>query len=209
MFEHLNRLLEGYGYFAVAGTIALESLGLPLPGEAALIAASIYAATTHRLEIWYVVLACGAGAAVGGIAAYWIGRSAGTWVIVRYGKHVGLTERRMNIAQYVFRRHGALIVFFGRFVAVLRSIAALLAGANRMQWVEFVVFSSAGAVAWAAVYGFTAFYFTNEVKRLSGPVGMGVGILAGLAVVGGLVWAHMHGDELEKKAAKAVKARGG
>ena len=209
MFEHLNRLLEGYGYFAVAGTIALESLGLPLPGEAALIAAAIYAATTHRLEIWYVILACAAGAAVGGIAAYWIGRSVGTWVLVHYGKHVGLTQRRMNIAEYVFRRHGALIVFFGRFVAVVRSIAALLAGANHMLWIEFVIFNSVGALVWAALYGFTAFYFTNEVKRLSGPVGMAVGILAALIVVGGGIWAHLHGDELEKKAAKAVKARGG
>jgi membrane protein DedA with SNARE-associated domain len=209
MFEHLNKLLEGYGYFAVAGTIALESLGLPLPGEAALIAAAIYAATTHKLVIWYVVLSCTGGAAVGGIAAYWIGRSVGTWALMRYGKHVGLTERRMMIAEYVFRRHGVLIIFFGRFVAVARSIAALLAGANHMQWMEFVIVNCVGAVVWSALYGFTAFYFTNEVKKLSGPVGLGVGIFAAVLVVGGGIWAHYHSDELEKKAAKAVKAKGG
>jgi membrane protein DedA with SNARE-associated domain len=209
MFEHLNKLLEGYGYFAVAGTIALESLGLPLPGEAALIAAAIYAATTHKLVIWYVVLSCAGGAAVGGIAAYWIGRSVGTWALMRYGKHVGLTERRMMIAEYVFRRHGVLIIFFGRFVAVVRSIAALLAGANHMQWMEFVVVNCVGAVVWSALYGFTAFYFTNEVKKLSGPVGLGVGILAAVVVVAGGIWAHYHSGELEKKAAKAVKAKRG
>jgi membrane protein DedA with SNARE-associated domain len=128
---------------------------------------------------------------------------------VRYGKHIGLTERRMTIAQYVFRRRGALIVFFGRFVAVLRSIVALLAGANRMQWAAFVVFNSAGAVVWAALYGFTAFYFTNQVKRLSGPVGTVVAILAAVIVVAAAIWAHFHRDELEKKAAEVVKARGG
>jgi len=157
-----------------------------------LIAAAIYAATTHKLVIWYVVLSCTGGAAVGGIAAYWIGRSVGTWALMRYGKHVGLTERRMMIAEYVFRRHGVLIIFFGRFVAVARSIAALLAGANHMQWMEFVIVNCVGAVVWSALYGFTAFYFTNEVKKLSGPVGLGVGIFAAVLVVLGFITNRMN-----------------
>ena len=77
-----------------------------------------------------------------------------------------------------------------------------------MQWGAFVVFNSAGAVVWAALYRFTAFYFTNQVKRLSGPVGTAVGILAAVVVVAAAIWAHFHRDELEKKAAEAVLALG-
>jgi membrane protein DedA with SNARE-associated domain len=205
MFEHLNHWLAGYGYAVVAVTIGLESLGLPLPGEAALIAAAIYAATTHKLQIWYVVLACAGGAALGGIAAYWIGHKLGYWLLQRYGKHIGFTQRRMGIAQYVFRRHGAAIVFFGRFVAVLRSLAALLAGANHMRWLVFLICNTASAVIWAALYGFTAFYFTNAVKRFSGPVGLGVGICAAVIIVAGVFWAHANEDKLEKKAEELAK----
>jgi membrane protein DedA with SNARE-associated domain len=190
VFEALTRAISGYGYFAVAATVALESLGLPLPGEATLVAAAIFSATTHRLTIWWVVAACAAGAMVGSIAAYWIGRKLGFWLLRRYGKYVGFTGRRLKLAQYIFRRHGSAIVFLGRFVAVLRSLAALLAGANHMPWMRFVVFNSAGAVLWAAIYGFGAYYFANEVKRLSGPVGTGAGIAAGVVIVAGLVWMH-------------------
>jgi membrane protein DedA with SNARE-associated domain len=205
MFDELAKLLAGYGYWAVAATIALESLGLPLPGEAALVGAAIYAATEHKLNIIYIVLSCAAGAAIGSIAAYWVGRVLGMWLLRRYGKKVGVTSRRLRLAQYVFHRHGWAIVFFARFVAVLRSLAALLAGANHMRWIPFVLFNSAGAAVWAALYGFGAFYFANEVKRLSGPVGLGVGITAGVLIVAGIVWMHMHEEELEKKAEKAVR----
>ena len=205
MMEEITRLVSLYGYWAVAGTIALESLGLPLPGEAVLVAAAIYAATAHRLNIFYVILSCVAGAAVGGIAAYWIGRFLGIWLLRRYGRKAGVTSRRLRLAQYLFRRHGRAIVFFARFVAVLRSLAALLAGANHMRWTPFIVFNTAGAVVWSALYGFGAFYFANEVKKLSGPVGTGVAITAGVVIVAGLVWAHLHEDELEKKADQFVR----
>jgi membrane protein DedA with SNARE-associated domain len=205
VFESLTKVISGYGYIAVAATIALESLGLPLPGEAALITASVYAATTHKLTIWWVVAVCAAGATVGSIAAYGIGRKLGFWLLRRYGKHVGFTDRRLKLAQFVFHRHGPAIIFFGRFVAVLRSLAALLAGANHMPWMRFVVFNAAGAVLWAAIYGFGAYYFADEVKRLSGPVGEGVGIAAGVIVVAGLVWMHRHEDELEEKADRAMQ----
>ena len=201
MFEALTKAISGYGYFAVAATVALESLGLPLPGEAALIGAAIFAATTHRLTIWWVIAACAAGATVGSIAAYWIGRKLGFWLLQRYGNYVGFTARRLKLTQNIFRRHGPEIVFLGRFVAMLRSLVGLLAGANQMPWMRFAVFNSAGAALWAAIYGFGAYYFANEVKRLSGPVGTGAGIAAGVVIVAGLVWMHRHENELEKKAA--------
>ncbi len=113
------------------------------------------------------------------------GDPLGTWVLVRYGKHVGLTERRMKIAQYVFRRHGALIVFFGRFVAVLRSIAALLAGANRMQWVEFVVFNCGGRGGVVGAVWIHRVLFHQSGEEVVGAGGDGRGDFGGGCCGGG------------------------
>jgi membrane protein DedA with SNARE-associated domain len=118
-------LIAPYGYWTVGGIIALESMGLPLPGEATLVAAAVYAATTHHLNIWLVIAAAATGAIVGDNIGYWIGREIGYPLLLRYGHYVYLTEARIKLGQYLFFRHGGKIVFFGRFVAVLRALAAI------------------------------------------------------------------------------------
>ena len=117
-------LLTKYGSFAVAGVVCLESMGLPLPGEAILIAAAIYAGKTGGLNIVEVIAATAAGAIVGDNIGYWIGREIGFPVLLRYGRYIGLTEPRIKLGQYLFMQHGGKIVFFGRFVALLRALAA-------------------------------------------------------------------------------------
>lgn len=206
MMQQVAHWLAGYGYLAVGVTIALESLGLPLPGEAALIAVATYAATTHRLDIWLIFAACAAGATLGSTAGYVVGRKLGYWALLRYGRHVGVTERRMKIAQLMFRGYGGAIICIGRFLAVFRSLAALFAGANHMPWPRFLGFNAAGAILWAALYGFGTFYFANEVKQLSTPIALGAGVVAAIAIVVGLIWAHGHEAELEEQAQHALEA---
>lgn len=198
--------LASHGYLAVGTTIALESLGLPLPGEAAVIAIAAYAATTHRLDIWWIFAACAAGAVLGSSAGYGIGRKLGYWVLLHYGRYVGVTQRRMRIAQLLFRRFGGAIIFFARFVAVFRSLAALFAGAYRMGWLRFTIFNAAGGIVWSAVFGFGAYYFTNEVKRWSGTVSLSAGIVAAIAIIGGLIWTHGHEGEFEERAKDALES---
>lgn len=206
LVETITHWLASHGYLAVGTTIALESLGLPLPGEAAVVAIAAYAATTHRLDIWWVFAACAAGAALGSTAGYGIGRKLGYWLLLRYGRHVGVTKRRMRIAQLLFHRFGGAIVFFGRFVAVFRSLTALFAGAYRMGWLRFTLFNIAGATVWSAVFGFGTYYFADEVKRWSGTVTLGAGIVAGIAIIGGLIWTHGHEGELEERAKDALES---
>jgi membrane protein DedA with SNARE-associated domain len=198
-----EHLLTAYGYFAVTAIIGLESLGLPLPGETILIAASAYAAARHGLNIAGVVLAAIAGATIGGLVAFWLGHKFGSALLARYGRYVGLTTRRIKLSQYLFQRHGGKVIFFGRFVALLRSLAALLGGINRMQWPRFLLFNALGAIAWAGVYGFGTYLFATEVKRFAAPVSIGLGVLAGAALVAGLIWAKRHESELEKRVASA------
>jgi membrane protein DedA with SNARE-associated domain len=197
----IDHFVSVYGYFAVMAMIGLESLALPLPGETVLIAASIYAAAGHGLNIWGVVLAAIAGALIGSVVAFWLGHKFGPVLLSRYGRYVGITTRRIKLSEYLFWRHGGKIIFFSRFVALLRSLAGLLAGVNRMEWRSFLLFNALGAIAWAGFYGFGAFLFATEVKQLAAPVSIGLGIAAGIAIIAGLVWAKRHELELEKRAA--------
>src|SRR5262245_60452244 len=159
-------LITKYGSFAVAGVVCLESMGLPLPGEAMLIAAAIYAGKTGGLGIVEVIAAASIGAIVGDNIGYWIGRQFGFPILVRYGHYVGLTEPRIKVGQYLFMQHGGKIVFFGRFVALLRVLAALLAGVNRMSWPRFFVANAAGAILWATIFGTGAYLLGENIEHL-------------------------------------------
>src|SRR5574340_1316643 len=106
-------LLHEYGYLALALVVGLESLGLPLPGEGLLIAAALYAGTTHQMNTYLVIAAAAAGAIGGQIAGYWIGRRLGTRVLRRYGPSFGLPIRRLALGRLLFRRHGIKLVIVG------------------------------------------------------------------------------------------------
>jgi membrane protein DedA with SNARE-associated domain len=166
----LPHLIALYGIWVVAALVALESMGLPVPGETTLIGAALYAGTTHELNIVAVVAAAAAGAMIGDNVGFWLGREFGYRLLLRYGRRLGMTERKIKLGQYLFLRHGGKVVFWGRFVAVLRALAAFLAGANRMNWRHFLLCNAAGGIVWAAVYGFGAYYLGREIHRLSTPV---------------------------------------
>ena len=136
-------LITKFGYLAVAAIVGLESVGLPLPGEATLITAAVYAGTTQQLNIWLVIASAVAGAVVGDNVGFWLGRELGFRLLIRYGSHVGLNEGRIKVGQYLFQLHGGKIVLFGRFFPVLRIWAAVLAGVNQMAWPKFVLFNAA------------------------------------------------------------------
>ena len=106
-----------------------------------------------------------------------VGRRYGLPFVARYGKAVGLDERRLRFGQHMFAKHGAKIVFFGRFVAILRIFAALLAGVNRYSWRSFLIFNAAGGIVWATLFGIGGYVFGDAMQRVAGPVG-----IIGLAV---------------------------
>jgi len=202
--DQLPDLLARYGYIAIAAIIMLESMGLPLPGETTLVTASIYAGTTHNLSIWLVILAAVAGAVIGDNIGYWVGEKLGYRILLRYGARLGITERKIKLGQYLFMRHGGKVVFFGRFVAVLRVLAAFLAGVNCMHWTRFFLANLSGAILWAALFGFGAFFFGKAIHRVTGPVSLAA---IGIAVVGILIAAMIarrHESQLEDEAEKAM-----
>ena len=187
-FQSLDTLFGEYGYPVVFLCVMLESIGLPLPGESLMIAAAIYAATTHHLDIYWLVPAAAAGAIVGDQIGYFIGRSIGFRVLARWGRKIGLTDERLELGRFLFRKYGGAVVFFGRFVAILRTFAALLAGANRMQWHTFLLWNSLGGIFWTALYGFGAYFLGDTVKRISGPAGIGMAIVGGSVLIAGFIF---------------------
>jgi len=188
--------IADYGYWAVLVLVGLESMGLPLPGETALIAAAVYAGTSHELNVVGVIAAAATGAVIGDNIGYVIGRVVGFPLLARYGPRIGLGEGRIKLGQYLFRRYGGAIVFFGRFVALLRAAAALLAGINRMPWPRFLFFNAAGGVIWSSIFGICAYALGFSVHRISGPVGIGVFILALTAVTAAVVFLRRHEQAL-------------
>ena len=161
----LTDLIATHGYWFVGTVIALESMGLPLPGETVLVTAGIYAGTTHELDIAVLVAAAAIGATLGDNVGFWVGRRFGYRLLIRHGDRVGLTVRRIKLGQFIFERHGGTVVFFGRFIALLRVLAALLAGVNCMRWWRFLFFNAVGGVTWAAVFGLGAYAFGEQVHR--------------------------------------------
>ncbi len=114
-------------------------MGIPLPGETALIAAAVYAGATHHLSIVVLVAVAASAAIIGDNAGYWIGRTGGQRLAERYGRFVRLDRAKLKVGRYLFETYGMKVVLFGRFVAVLRTFAAFFAGVSRIRWSRFLV----------------------------------------------------------------------
>ena len=200
----LNSLLSTYGYWAVLLFVAIESTGIPFPGETMLLLAAIYAGTTHHLAIPFVIAAAAAGAILGDNAGFGGGREGGYRLLRRYGHIIRLDERKLKLGQYLFIKHGGKVVFFGRFVAVLRAWAAFLAGTNRMTWPRFLVFNAAGGIIWAFIYGIAGYALGNNVNKLQGPVGYVTIALAAIILLGFAIFLKRNEKRLEEEAVKAL-----
>ena len=202
--EYIQPLIIQHGYWAVFAIVMLESAGVPLPGETVLLLASGYAGATGNLDIVWIVVAAASGAIIGDNIGFWIGRTFGAKLLVRYGKFIHLPESRLKLGQYLFERHGGKIVFFGRFVAFLRVLAALLAGVNKYDWGKFLLFNASGGVIWAAIMGAGGYLFGDAMQRVSGPLG----VIALLFVVGAVVVAFVLMRREEKKMAEEIAQDG-
>jgi len=200
----LTHLLSAYGYWAVLIFVAIESTGIPFPGETMLIIAAIYAGTTHHLAIPFVIVAAAVGAILGDNLGFWVGREGGYRLLRRYGRYIRLEEHRLKLGQYLFRQHGGKVVFFGRFVAVLRAWAAFLAGTNRMPWPRFLAFNAAGGIVWATLYGLGGYALGDNVHRLTGPVGIVAVALGALAIVAAIVYLRRNEERLQEEAERAL-----
>jgi membrane protein DedA with SNARE-associated domain len=188
----------------VALIVGLECIGVPLPGETALLGAAIYAGTKHDLNIVAVILTAAAAAIVGRVVGYAIGRGFGYWLLLRYGSYMRITEARIKLGQYLFLRHGGKIVFIAQFVPVLRTFAGIFAGANMMPWRDFLFANVVGSVIWSVTYGYAAYALGRQFERLEGPVVIFIAVITIVGFVVGGIFVNRHEQQLLAEAERAM-----
>src|SRR5271166_647026 len=126
-------------------------------------------------------------------------------LVVRYGRYVRLNESRLKIGRFLFLRHGGKIVLIARLIAVLRVLAPLLAGVNRMRWRYFFLMNAIGGICWASLFGGGAYLFGEEINRVTGPVRFLLLVIAvGFVIMGILFFRHRE-RELEQRADAALR----
>jgi membrane protein DedA with SNARE-associated domain len=200
---NITHLIETFGYWALFALVAAESLGVPLPGETALIVAGTYAGTTHHLNPWLIFAVASAAAIIGDNIGYWFGDKGGYALARRYGPKVRFDEHKLKIARYLFDRHGAKVVFFGRFVALLRTYAAFLADTSRMRWRLFLPANAAGGIVWAGAFTLASYLAGHTLERASSTITWVLAGAAVLAIVVGIVLLRRQGHRLAAKAEAA------
>jgi membrane protein DedA with SNARE-associated domain len=178
-------LSDSLGYVLPA-IIGLESMGIPSPGETALVAAAILA-SQGKLQIWLVILIGVTSAIVGDNIGYWLGRRYGRGVFMARGPFMHHRVLAVRYGDGFFKRHGAKAVFLGRWIALVRFATAWLAGINRMPIKRFFFWNAFGGITWGITYGLVGYFggkAAAHVLAQAGVVGLGVMVLmfVGVAV---------------------------
>jgi membrane protein DedA with SNARE-associated domain len=197
-----------YGVWAVFGAAMLESMGLPFPSEGVLVTAAVIAGSQAQPSLASLIFAAASGAIIGDNVAYWIGRKAGVPLLRRYGEYIRLDERRLRLGRYLFLRYGGRVVFFGRFVSVLRTFAALLAGVNHMPIARFAFANALGGAVWATTVASVSYAFGAQMHDMSRPVALAAAILAILAVLAAGLWLKRGEARLQAEADRALSGSG-
>jgi membrane protein DedA with SNARE-associated domain len=178
----LTHLLVTYGLVILFFAVAIESAGVPIPGETALVTAAVFAAShQHNFSITWVIVAAAGGAIVGDNVGYTLGRIGGRRLLERFEP----LRKALPRSERFFDKHGGKTVFFGRFIAFLRITSAWLAGISKMHWAVFFAWNALGGIVWAAAVGITAYYAGKAAADAIGRYGLYAGVA--LAVVGLLV----------------------
>jgi membrane protein DedA with SNARE-associated domain len=170
------------GYPVLFVLIAIETMGIPLPGETALFTAGILA-SRGDLSIEVVVGVAAVGAIVGDNVGFLIGRRLGRRLLLREGRFASQRRRLVELGEPFFARHGPKAVFLGRWITGLRITSAWLAGLNRMAWPTFLFWNALGGICWATSVALVAYFVGRGAERVVNLAGVGG---AALVVVGGL-----------------------
>jgi membrane protein DedA with SNARE-associated domain len=177
------------GYLLLFVAVMAESGGLPVPGETALIAASVLA-SHGTLQIELVIPIAAVAAIVGDNIGYQIGRKGGRWLLERPGAFQRQRLQVLTNGEPFFERHGPKAVFFGRFVLGLRVWASWLAGATHMRWRSFFLWNACGGICWATGVGLLAYFLGNTAGSVVQAFGL-YGLAAVLVAVGIFLVAHI------------------
>jgi len=180
---------SGLGYLLPA-IIGLESMGVPSPGETALVLAAILA-SQGKLQIWLVILIGVASAIAGDNIGYLLGRRLGREVLIANGPLHEHRRQAIEIGDRFFERHGAKTVFIGRWIALIRFAAAWLAGINRMPFPVFFFWNALGGITWGITFGLVGYFGGAAAAHVLAQAGIVGAIVLGVIAVGGFVYVKL------------------
>jgi len=174
------------GYFLPA-LVGLESLGVPSPGETALVLAAVLA-SQGKLQIWLVLVIAVTSAIVGDNIGYAIGRKLGREILEATGPFQARRVKLLSVGDRFFSRHGTKAVFLGRWVSLVRVVVAWMAGIDEMPFPRFFFWNALGGLTWASTVGLVAYSGGRSATKVFSTVGLYGGIAVGVALVGGVVF---------------------
>lgn len=179
----LAPVVDKYGYLAVFGLVAVEDLGVPVPGGTVLITASFFAGLDGHLNIFLIALVGYIGALIGNNTAFAIGEYGGHPLIERFGKYVFLTPERIAKAEGFFNRYGGRVVVISQFVEGLRQANGYIAGLSEMHWRKYTTFNAIGVALWVAYWMSVGYFGGSHIATiLKYQVYVTVAVVLGLAV---------------------------
>jgi membrane protein DedA with SNARE-associated domain len=173
------------GYPVVFALIAVETMGIPVPGETALIAAALLA-HDGQLEIVPLIAIAALAAIVGDNIGFAIGRKGGRRVFAAPGPLYEHRVRLLAVGEPFFAKHGPKAVFLGRWVSGLRIASAWLAGINQMRWPTFLFWNALGGIAWATSIGLGVYLLgkvAEDIIKVAGPAAAVLGVIGIIAFV--------------------------
>ncbi|MBO0661541.1 DedA family protein [Jiella sp. MQZ9-1] len=159
----MTEYLAQYGTGFLFLVVLLESTGLPLPGESLVVAGGLLAGQ-GSLSLWLVLGAAWAGSIVGDNIGYAVGRRYGRTIVVRWGEHFGLGEKRFKMVEDRFDNYGIAVVLIARFIIILRQLNGFVAGTMKMNWPVFLLYNSISAALWSLAYGGLAYAFGSAFQ---------------------------------------------
>jgi membrane protein DedA with SNARE-associated domain len=196
--HEITHLIHEYGVALVFGVVGLQALGLPLPGTTALIAASLYAATSHGLSIEGVIAAAAAGALLGTCGGFALGRWGGEPLLVGIGRRLRKRPDDVHRLRAEFAAHGGAWLVVGRWITGVRNITGLLAGASGMPVRRFIRYSTTAALAWGVIEGLKYYWFGRAL------VGADTWVQIVL-IAAGLSWTILSFRMLHRRAARRLR----
>jgi membrane protein DedA with SNARE-associated domain len=178
----------------VFALIAVETMGIPVPGETALIAAALLA-HNGQLSIVPLVVIAAAAAIVGDNVGFAIGRHGGRRLFLRPGPLYHQRLRLIERGEPFFERHGPKAVFLGRWISGLRIASAWLAGMNKMSWPTFLFWNALGGICWAASIGFAVYALGDVAEKAISVAGPVAAVVTVAAIVAFVVWRRRVGRQ--------------
>jgi membrane protein DedA with SNARE-associated domain len=195
---------SGLGYLLPV-FIGLESMGIPSPGETALVLAAVLA-SQGKLNIVLVIVIASLSAIIGDNIGYFLGRKLGRQALTAPGPFEHRRTMLITIGDRFFDRHGSKAVFLGRWVAIVRIAAAWLAGINHMKFTHFFFWNALGGITWATTFGLVGYFGGHAAARVIERFGVFAAIALGVALVAGLAYMRVRERRETRRASSGASS---